>query len=129
MTDPIADMLARIKNASMRSYQTVDVPASKMKAGILRVLEREGYIAGFSDIEKDGHPYFQIELKYFEGKPVIQVLERVSKSSCRVYSRLKRIPRVFNGFGIYVLSTSKGIISDAEAREQNIGGEILCKVF
>ncbi len=129
MTDPIADMLARIKNAGMRNYQTVDVPASKMKVGILQVLEREGYIAGFKAIEKDGHPYVQVSLKYYEGKPVIKVLEKVSKCSRRVYSRLKRIPRVFNGFGIYVLSTSKGIMSDAEAREHNIGGEILCKVF
>jgi len=129
MTDPIADMLARMKNAGMRNYLTVDVPASKMKVGILKVLEKEGYIAGFTSIEKDGHPFIQINLKYFEGKPVIQVLERVSKCSRRVYSKLKRVPRVFNGFGIYVLSTSKGIISDAEARELNVGGEILCKVF
>ena len=129
MTDPIADMLARIKNACMRNYQTVDVPASKIKIGILRVLEREGYILGFSDIEKDGHPYVRVDLKYHEGKPVIQILERVSKSSCRVYSRLRNIPRVFNGFGIYVLSTSRGVLSDAEAREQNVGGEVLCKVF
>ena len=122
-------MLAFFILASMRNYQTVDVPASKMKIGMLQVLEREGYILGFSSIEKDGHPYVQVKLKYHEGKPVIQVLERVSKCSCRVYSKLKRIPRVFNGFGIYILSTSKGIMSDTEAREQNIGGEILCKVF
>lgn len=129
MTDPIADMLARIKNACLRNYQTVDVPASKMKVGILQVLEREGYILGFENIEKDGHPYIRVGLKYHDGKSVIQILERVSKSSCRVYSKLNDIPRVFNGFGIYIISTSKGILSDAEAREQNVGGEILCKVF
>ena len=129
MTDPIADMLARIKNACLRNYQTVDVPTSKIKVGILQVLEREGYILGFENIEKDGHPYVRVNLKYHDGKSVIQILERVSKSSCRVYSKLNDIPRVFNGFGIYVISTSKGILSDAEAREQNVGGEILCKVF
>lgn len=129
MTDPIADMLARIKNACLRNYQTVDVPTSKIKVGILSVLEREGYIIGFDNIEKDGHPYVRVKLKYHDGKPVIQILERVSKSSGRVYSKINKIPRVFNGFGIYVISTSKGILSDAEAREQNVGGEILCKVF
>lgn len=129
MTDPIADMLARIKNACMRGYQTVDVPASNAKAGVLQVLEREGYILGFDRFEKDGHNYLQVKLKYYDGKPVIQVLSRVSKSSCRVYSKIRNVPRFYNGFGIFVLSTSKGILSDAEAREQNVGGEILCKVF
>lgn len=129
MTDPIADMLARIKNACMRSFVTVDVPASKEKIGILQVLEREGYINGFEQVEKDGKLTLRVNLRYFDGKPVIKILERVSKPSRRVYSRLKKIGSVLNGFGIYVLSTSKGIMSDAEARTQNIGGEILCKVF
>lgn len=129
MTDPIADMFARIKNAGMRSYKTVDIPASKMKKGILQVLEREGYIAGFSQVEEGSCSYLRVDLKYFDGKPVIQVLDRVSKCSCRVFSKLKNIPRMFNGFGIYILSTSRGIVSDAEAREMNIGGEVLGKVF
>ena len=129
MTDPISDMLARIKNACMRSFETVDIPSSKMKAGILRVLEREGYINGFEEVEKDGFKVLRVALRYYDGKPSIKVMDRVSKPSCRVYSKLKNIKPVFNGFGIYVLSTSRGIMSDAEAKENNVGGEILCKVF
>lgn len=129
MTDPISDMLARMKNACMRHFETVDIPSSKMKAGILRVLEREGYINGFETIEINGFDVLRVALRYYDGKPVIKVLDRVSKPSRRVYSKLKNINPVFNGFGIYVLSTSKGIMSDAEAKESNVGGEILCKVF
>lgn len=129
MTDPISDMLARMKNACMRHFETVDIPSSKMKAGILRVLEREGYINGFETVEINGFDVLRVALRYYDGKPVIKVLDRVSKPSRRVYSKLKNINPVFNGFGIYVLSTSKGIMSDAEAKECNVGGEILCKVF
>ena len=129
MTDPISDMLARMKNACMRHFETVDIPSSKMKAGILRVLEREGYINGFETVEINGFDVLRVALRYYDGKPVIKVLDRVSKPSRRVYSKLKNINPVFNGFGIYVLSTSKGIMSDAEAKENNVGGEILCKVF
>lgn len=129
MTDPISDMLARMKNACMRHFETVDIPSSKMKAGILRVLEREGYINGFETVEVNGFDVLRVALRYYDGKPVIKVLDRVSKPSRRVYSKLKNIAPVFNGFGIYVLSTSKGIMSDAEAKENNVGGEILCKVF
>ena len=129
MTDPISDMLARIKNACQRYFETVDIPSSKVKIGILRVLEREGYINGFKEVKEDNRSILKVDLKYYEGKPVIKVLNRVSKPSCRVYSKLKKIDSVFNGFGIYVLSTSKGVMSDAEARENNVGGEILCKVF
>jgi small subunit ribosomal protein S8 len=129
MTDPIGDMLARIKNACMRYFGTVDVPASKEKAGILRVLEREGYINGFKEVVVNDFPVLRVDLRYYEGSPVIKTLARVSKPSRRVYSRLKKIGAVFNGFGIYVLSTSKGIMSDSEAKENNVGGEILCKVF
>lgn len=130
MTDPISDMLARIKNACMRNFETVDIPSSRIKAGILRVLEKEGYINGFREIEqKNGFKILKVNLRYYEGSPVIKMLERVSKPSRRVYTKLKKIDSVFNGFGIYVLSTSKGVMSDAEAREKNVGGEILCKVF
>ena len=129
MTDPISDMLARIKNACLRYFETVDIPSSKVKIGILRVLEREGYINGFKEVKVDNRAILRVDLKYYEGKPVIKMLARVSKPSCRVYSKLKKISSVFNGFGIYVLSTSKGVMSDAEAKENNVGGEILCKVF
>ena len=129
MTDPISDMLARIKNACQRYFETVDIPSSKVKVGILRVLEREGYINGFKEVTENNRKILRVDLKYYEGKPVIKMLDRVSKPSCRVYSKLKKVGSVFNGFGIYVLSTSKGVMSDAEARENNVGGEILCKVF
>lgn len=129
MTDPISDMLARIKNACLRHFETVDIPSSKLKAGMLRVLEREGYINGFKEVKIGERTFLRVELRYYEGKSVIQILDRVSKPSRRVYSKLKKIDSVFNGFGIYVLSTSKGVMSDAEARENNVGGEILCKVF
>ena len=129
MTDPISDMLARIKNACMRSFETVDIPSSKVKAGILKVLEKEGYINGFSEIEKDNHKYLRVTLRYYSGRPVIKALDRVSKPSRRVYSKIKKVSAVFNGFGISILSTSKGIMSDTEARERNVGGEILCRVF
>jgi small subunit ribosomal protein S8 len=129
MTDPISDMLARIKNACQRYFETVDIPSSKIKAGILQVLEREGYIDGFSEVVVNGRNYLRVDLRYYEGRQVINMLDRVSKPSRRVYSKLKRIAPVCNGFGIYILSTSKGIMSDAEAKESNVGGEILCKVF
>ena len=128
MTDPIADMLARIKNACARNFETVDVPASNVKAGILRVLEREGYINGFQEVEHEGRRMLRVALRYHAGRPVISMLDRVSKPSRRVFAKLKKIGLVFNGFGIFVLSTSKGVMSDAEARENNVGGEILCKV-
>jgi small subunit ribosomal protein S8 len=129
MTDPISDMLARIKNACQRYFETVDIPSSKIKAGVLRVLEREGYINGFQEVSMDNRNVLRVDLRYYDGKPVIKMLDRVSKPSRRVYSKLKKINAVFNGFGVYILSTSKGIMSDAEARENNVGGEILCKVF
>ncbi|MDR0968169.1 MAG: 30S ribosomal protein S8 [Holosporaceae bacterium] len=129
MTDPIADMLARIKNACQRYFGTVDIPASKVKAGVLKVLEREGYINGFREVSVDNRPVLRVDLRYYDGRPVINVLDRVSKPSCRVYSKLKKISSVFNGFGVYILSTSKGVMSDAEAKENNVGGEVLCKVF
>jgi small subunit ribosomal protein S8 len=129
MTDPIGDMLARIKNACQRYFGTVDIPASKVKAGVLRVLEREGYINGFKEVVVGGFNVLRVDLRYYEGRSTISKLDRVSKPSRRLYSKLKKINPVFNGFGIYVLSTSKGVMSDAEAKENNVGGEVLCKVF
>jgi small subunit ribosomal protein S8 len=129
MTDPISDMLARVKNAGRRYFENVDIPSSKIKAGVLRVLEREGYINGFEEVKVDGRGVLRVSLRYYEGKPVIKELDRVSKPSRRIYSKLKKIGSVHNGFGIYVLSTSRGVMSDSEAKETNIGGEVLCRVF
>ncbi len=130
MTDPLADMLTRIRNALLRSKTSVLTPASKLRENVLLVLQDEGYIRGYTRIEVEGHfPMFEIELKYHEGDPVIKKLERVSKPGRRVYSSVTELPRVFNGLGVSILSTSKGVMSDVNAREANVGGEILCKVF
>ncbi|MBS70118.1 MAG: 30S ribosomal protein S8 [Rhodobiaceae bacterium] len=130
MTDPLADMLTRIRNALLRGKPTVITPASKLRENVLSVLQDEGYIRGFMKLEIEGKfPMFEIELKYHEGDPVIKKLERVSKPGRRVYSSVSELPRVFNGLGVSILSTSKGVMSDVNAREANVGGEILCKVF
>ena len=130
MTDPLADMLTRIRNALLRKKSTVLTPASKLRENVLLVLQDEGYIRGYTRIEIEGQfPMFEIELKYHEGDPVIKSLERVSKPGRRVYSSVSELPRVFNGLGVSILSTSKGVMSDVNAREANVGVEILCKVF
>ena len=130
MTDPLADMLTRIRNALLRGKPTVITPASKLRENVLSVLQDEGYIRGYMKLEIEGEfPMFEIELKYHEGDPVIKKLERVSKQGRRVYSSVSELPRVFNGLGVSILSTSKGVMSDVSAREANVGGEILCKVF
>jgi len=130
MTDPLADMLTRIRNALMRNKSNVVTPASKLRQRVLDVLESEGYIRGYARVEQDGEfPVFEIELKYHEGTPVIKRLERISKPGRRVYSSVDDLPRVFNGLGVSILSTSKGVMSDVNAREENVGGEILCQVF
>ncbi|MGY9050626.1 MAG: 30S ribosomal protein S8 [Alphaproteobacteria bacterium] len=130
MTDPLADMLTRIRNALMRNKSSVVTPASKLRQRVLDVLESEGYIRGYARVEQEGDfPVFEIELKYHEGTPVIKNIEKVSKPGRRVYSSVNELPRVFNGLGISILSTSKGVMSDVSAREENVGGEILCKVF
>mgnify|MGYP005658970973 FL=1 len=130
MTDPLADMLTRIRNALLRGKPTVITPASKLRENVLSVLQDEGYIRGYMKLEIEGElPMFEIELKYHEGDPVIKKLERVSKPGRRVYSSVSELPRVFNGLGVSILSTSKGVMSDVSAREANVGGEILCKVF
>lgn len=127
-SDPLGDMLTRIRNALMRERSTVQTPASKLRARVLDVLIDEGYIRGYAEMEQDGHKQFVIELKYFEGESVIRNIKRVSKPGRRVYSSVKDLPRVQNGLGIAILSTPKGVMSDHLAREQNVGGEILCHV-
>ena len=130
MTDPLADMLTRIRNGQQARKSAVMSPASKLRAGVLDVLQREGYIRGYSKTESDtGKPAFSIELKYQEGRPVIAELHRVSKPGRRVYSGIKDLPRYYGGLGISVLSTPRGVLSDNEARQQNVGGEVLCRVF
>lgn len=129
MTDPLGDMLTRIRNGQRANKSTVDAPASNLRERVLEVLKREGYIRGYERAEQEGHPVFRIELKYFEGQPVIRTITRISKPGRRVYSSVKDLPRVRNGLGISIVSTPKGVLSDAEARDANVGGEILCTIF
>ncbi|GLS88510.1 30S ribosomal protein S8 [Cypionkella aquatica] len=130
MNDPIGDMLTRIRNAQMRGKSTVSTPASKLRAWVLDVLVSEGYIRGFERATTDnGQGELVISLKYFEGVPVIREVKRVSKPGRRVYMSVKEIPSVRNGLGISIVSTPKGVMSDANARAANVGGEVLCTVF
>ena len=130
MTDPIGDMLTRIRNGLQVNKPFVTSPASKSRQRILDVLEREGFIRGYERAELDNNKAeLRIELKYFEGQPVIRTLTRVSKPGRRVYSSVNDLPRVHNGLGISIVSTPKGVLSDSEARSENVGGEILCSVF
>ena len=130
MNDPLSDMIARIKNAATRKRSKVSTPASKLRARVLDVLADEGYIRGYSLVEKPGaFPEFEIELKYFDGEPVIAEISRVSKPGRRVYSSIKDLKPIKNGLGISILSTPKGVMSDASARDQNVGGEVLCRVY
>ena len=128
--DPISDLITRIRNAQMRNKSKVSTPGSTLRANVLEVLKSEGYIRGYSTTEhKDGRNELEIELKYFDGTPVIREIARVSKPGRRVYVSVKSIPQVANGLGISILSTPKGVMADHEAREQNVGGEILCQIF
>jgi small subunit ribosomal protein S8 len=130
MSDPLGDMLTRIRNGQRGGKSTVICPASKFRANVLGVLEREGFIRGFSWAELGpGLQELTIELKYADGAPVIREINRVSRPGRRVYSRIKDLQRVYNGLGISILSTPRGVMSDAEAREANVGGEVLCRVF
>ncbi len=130
MTDPLGDMLTRIRNAQKARMTSVVSPASKLRANVLEVLKREGYIRDFSPAEADtGFATLKIELKYHEGEPVIREISRVSKPGRRVYSRITDLNRVYNGLGISILSTPRGVMSDSEARAANVGGEILCRVY
>ena len=130
MTDPIADMLTRIRNALTVSYETVDMPASKTKVNIAQVLKAEGMVRNYKVIKDGPRRTLRVVLKYdTEGRPVITGLKRVSKPGCRVYTGSDSIPEVLNGYGINILSTSKGLLTDREAKTQNVGGEILCSVW
>jgi small subunit ribosomal protein S8 len=129
MIDPLGDMLTRIRNAQVRRRTMVATPASKLRRHVLEVLQAEGYIRGYSEVEVGGKPEFQIELKYYDGEPVIHEIQRVSKPGRRVYASVDSIPRVADGLGVAILSTSKGVMADHEARSQNVGGEVLCRVF
>ncbi|MGB0660998.1 MAG: 30S ribosomal protein S8 [Mangrovicoccus sp.] len=130
MNDPLGDMLTRIRNAQMRRKSTVRSPASKLRAWVLDVLADEGYIRGYEKVtDEKGHPALEISLKYYEGSPVIRELKRVSTPGRRVYTASQEIPQVRQGLGVSIVSTSKGVMSDANARQANIGGEVLCTVF
>ena len=130
MNDPLGDMLTRIRNAQMRGKSSVNTPASKLRRWVLDVLKDEGYIRGYSETEiVNGVSELEIELKYYDGQPVIQEIQRISKPGRRVYSSVKTMPVVRNGLGISIVSTPKGVMSDNAARENNVGGEILCRVF
>lgn len=129
VNDPLGDMLTRIRNAQMRGKSTVLTPASKLRMRVLEVLQEEGYIRSYAEVQKDGKTEIEIQLKYYEGAPVIQDISRVSKPGRRVYSSIKDLGLVRNGLGIAILSTPKGVMSDTAARAQNVGGEVLCKVY
>lgn len=130
MNDPLGDMLTRIRNAQLRGKSTVRTPASKLRAWVLDVLQSEGYIRGYEhSTSAAGHPELEISLKYADGAPAIRELKRISTPGRRVYSGVREIPQVRNGLGISVVSTPKGVMSDAAARAANVGGEVLCRVF
>ena len=129
LTDPLGDMLTRIRNGQQARKDSVVSPASKLRVRVLDVLQREGYIRGYSEEEMGPAKGIRIELKYFEGQPAIKHVARVSKPGRRVYSGATELPRVMNGLGITIVSTPRGVLSDAEAREQNVGGEVLAEVF
>ena len=129
MNDPLGDLLARIRNAQMRNKSKVSSPKSKLRERVLEVLKAEGYIRGYTVVERDGYAEIEIELKYFEGEPVIREIERISKPGRRVYTSVKNLPRINNGLGVAIVSTPKGVMADHDARDANVGGEILCTVF
>lgn len=130
MSDPLGDMLTRIRNGQAARMNVVPVPASRLRVNVLEVLKREGFIRGYSESElRKGIRELAVELKYHDGEPVIREIARVSKPGRRVYSKIKDLPRFYNGLGISILSTPRGVLSDHEAREANVGGEVLCRVF
>ena len=130
LNDPIGDMLTRIRNAQMRRKSKVSTPGSTMRARVLDVLKSEGYIRDYSTVEYEGgRTEFEIELKYFDGTPVIREISRVSKPGRRVYASVRNLPRVANGLGVAIVSTPKGVMADHQARDNNVGGEVLCTIF
>ncbi len=130
MNDPLGDMLTRIRNAQMRRKARVSTPGSTLRARVLDVLAEEGYIRGYSTTDHgNGRTEFEIELKYYDGEPVIRTIQRVSKPGRRVYAAVGKMPRVANGLGVTIMSTPRGVMADHSAREANVGGEVLCKIF
>ena len=130
MSDTLGDMLTRIRNGQTTNKKVVDAPASRFRKNVLEVLKREGFIRNFEEKEmRPGINFFEIELKYYNGKPVISEIKRVSKPGRRVYSSIKNLQKTYNGLGISILSTPRGIMSDNEAREANVGGEVLCTIY
>ena len=129
INDPIADALTRIRNANMVKHETVSMPASNLKEELIKVLQKEGYVQGYTVEEKDGFKFINVTLKYLNGQGVITGLQRISKPGLRVYSKAKNMPRVFDGMGIAVISTSKGLMTEKEARANQLGGEVLCYVW
>lgn len=130
VNDTVSDLITTIRNGQGARMAYVVVPASNLRKGVLTVLSEEGYIRGYTDEKSErGLPQFKVELKYYEGQPVIQKIEKISKPGRRVYSQVGKLPRYYNGLGITILSTSKGVLSDNQARQQQVGGEILCRVF
>jgi small subunit ribosomal protein S8 len=129
MNDPLGDLLARIRNAQMRNKSKVSSPNSKLRESVLEVLKTEGYIRAYTVVEREGRSELEIELKYFDGEPVIREIERISKPGRRVYTSVRNLPRINNGLGVAIVSTPKGVMADHDARDANVGGEILCTVF
>ena len=130
MSDTLGDMLTRIRNGQTTNKKVVDAPASRFRKNVLEVLKREGFIRNFEEKEmKPGINFFEIELKYYNGKPVITEIKRISKPGRRVYSSIKNLQKTYNGLGISILSTPRGVMSDNEAREANVGGEVLCTIY
>jgi small subunit ribosomal protein S8 len=130
LSDPLGDMLTRIRNAQRARHSSCVAPASRLRANVLEVLKREGFIRGFAAEElRPGVAQLRIELKYTDGEPVIKEIMRISKPGRRVYSKIREMPRVYAGLGVSILSTPRGVLSDAEARAANVGGEVLCRVF
>ncbi len=130
LNDPLSDLIARINNAQMRKKPKVSSPGSRLRVSVLDVLKSEGFIRGYASVEhKDGRSELEIELKYFDGEPVIREIERISKPGRRVYASVRALPRINNGLGVAILSTPKGVMADHDARDANVGGEIICTVF
>jgi small subunit ribosomal protein S8 len=129
MNDPLGDLLTRIRNAQLRNKSKVTSPNSKLRESVLEVLKAEGYIRGYAVVERDGRSESEVELKYFDGEPVILEIERISKPGRRVYTSVRSLPRINNGLGVAIVSTPKGVMADHAARDANVGGEILCTVF
>ena len=129
LSDPIGDMIARIKNAQLRNHKKVQLPSSKFKVKIAEVLKSEGYIIDYKVAQETNKPYLEINLKYNSGNPVISSIQRVSKPGRRIFSRAESLPKINNGLGIAIISTPKGVMTDIDARKEKVGGEIICKVF